>query len=197
MKEFRTARGRSMPLGATALADGVNFALLCRHGTNVRLVLLPHEGQEEWQEIELDPRKNRTGDHWHVLVSGLPPVFRYGWRVDGPKGAGHRFDPRILLLDPNSTALSDGIVWGQNEKAEPVELCDPSGRVLAQMFPRAGTRHSLFFRRAFDWHEDAPPLTPLEDSIIYEVHVRGFTCHPSSGVAHPGTLQAWPRKSLT
>jgi glycogen operon protein len=202
-----------MPLGATALADGVNFALLCRHGTKVWLVLMPSEGQEEWQEIELDPRKNRTGDHWHVLVSGLPPVFRYGWRVDGPQGGGHRFDPRILLLDPNSTALSDGIVWGGGRSAvgsPPLTFGSESSSAMQSAecrmmseengsrhsafsiqhsaLPRAGTRHSLFFRRAFDWREDAPPLTPLEDSIIYEVHVRGFTCHPSSGVAHPGTF---------
>src|ERR1700730_198178 len=194
MKEFRTARGRAMPLGATALADGVNFALLCRHGTGVRLVLLPPEGSETWEEIDLDPRKNRTGDHWHVLVSGLPPVFRYGWRVDGPSGGGHRFGSRILLSPPNSTALSDGTVWGCSPRPEPVELRDPSGRVLAQMFPRAGTRHSLFFRRAFDWREDAPPLTPLEDSIIYELHVRGFTCHPSARVAHPGTFAGLTEK---
>src|SRR5262249_31745089 len=120
----------------------------------------------------------RTGDHWHILVSGLPPAFRYGWRVDGPSGHGHRFDPGIVLLDPSATALSDGALWGV------------ASRAVAGLRPgRVGsTRRSLFIRRPYDWREDAPLLTPLEDSVIYELHVRGFTCHPSSGVSKPGTF---------
>src|SRR5262249_49531405 len=55
--------------------------------------------------------------------------------------------------------------------------------------PRASVRRSLFFRRPYNWHDDIPPLTPFEDTIIYELHVRGFTCHPTAGVAHPGTFQ--------
>src|SRR5207302_2526200 len=106
MPVLKTARGRSLPLGATALADGVNFALLCRHGTAVRLVLLPVDGEEPVAEISLDPLKNRTGDHWHVLVAGLPQIFRYGWRVHGPQGGGHRFNPEHILLDPSSTAIA-------------------------------------------------------------------------------------------
>src|SRR2546428_99284 len=115
---YRTARGRSLPLGATALADGVNFALLCRHGTWVQLVLLPLDSDTPLAEIPLDVRKNRTGDHWHILVAGLPGAFRYGWRVNGPPGGGHRFDPSIILLDPASTALSNGTLWGTEWSAE-------------------------------------------------------------------------------
>jgi glycogen operon protein len=154
------------------VADGINFALLCRHGTAVSLVLSSPDGAELLGEIVLHPHKNRTGDHWHILVAGLPPTFRYGWRVDGPSGDGNRFDPSMVLLDPACTALSDAAVWGRSIETS----------------PRSTVRRSLFFRRAFDWKEDVPPLTPLEDSIIYELHVRGFTCHPSSGVAHPGTF---------
>jgi glycogen operon protein len=172
MLTLRTARGRSLPLGATALADGVNFAVLCRHGTAVTLVVYPLDGDQAFTEIELDPSKNRTGSHWHILVAGLPTAFRYGWRVGGPPHDGHRFDPSAVLLDPAATALSGGAVWGKAREPE----------------PQRTIRRSLFFRRPFNWREDVPRRTPLEDSIIYELHVRGFTCHPSSGAAQPGTF---------
>jgi glycogen operon protein len=177
MQSLRLARGRSLPLGATALADGINFALLSRHGTAVTLVLYDMDKDQPTAEVELDPRRNRTGDHWHVLVRGLPRVFRYGWRVDGPAGPMNHFDPTLVLLDPAATALSEGAVWGH----EP----DENGAV-----GKGTSRRSLFFRRAFDWREDMPPLTPLEDSVIYELHVRGFTIHPFSGVpqARAGTF---------
>jgi glycogen operon protein len=210
MQPFRTARGRSLPLGATAFAGGVNFALLCRHGTSVRLVLCALEDDEVLAELELDPRRNRTGDHWHILVAGLPPTFRYGWRVEGPRGRGHRFNPAIVLLDPAATSLAGSSTWGEvcpgkseervargAERAAKVEIRNSSPARSAVLDSRSpapislassGTARSLFIRRPYDWKEDAPPLIPLEDSVIYELHVRGFTCHPSSGVAHPGTF---------
>jgi isoamylase len=173
MSTLRIARGKCLPLGVSALPDGVNFALLCRNGTAVTLVVYPFDGGEPLAEIALHPRRNRTGDHWHILVGGLPASFTYGWRVDGPRGRGHHFDPSIVLLDPAATALADGTCWG--ESTEPPQLSFSS-------------RRSLYLRRPFQWREDAPPLTPLEDTVIYELHVRGFTCHPSSGVAQPGTF---------
>jgi glycogen operon protein len=189
MLSLRLARGRSLPLGVTALANGVNFALLCRHGTAVTLVLYDMEHDEPRAEVPLHPRRNRTGVHWHILVNGLPPVFRYGWRIDGPPGPVHRFNPALVLLDPAATALSEGAVWGQEpdesvpatwwQVAREGKRLEPPPAVKA----RGTRRRSLFFRRSFDWKEDMPPLTPLEDSVIYELHVRGFTCHPSSGVS--------------
>jgi glycogen operon protein len=152
--------------------DGVNFAMLSEHATAVFLVLYPIDGQEPLAEVTLHPRRNRTGNHWHVQVTGLPPGFCYGWRVDGPRGPGHCFDSSVVLIDPSTTALTDGAPWGAS--------CEPQARVTA--------RRSVFLRRPFHWQEDAPLVTPLEDSIIYELHVRGFTCHGSSGVAHPGTF---------
>lgn len=161
-----------------ALAEGVNFSLLCRHGDSVQLVLFPLDGPGLLGRITLDRRIHRTGDHWHILVKGLPAAFRYGWCVDGPLDHGHRFNRDQVLLDPSATALSDGEVWG-----EPANGGD-------RLEATTGTsRRSLFVRRPFDWQEDTPPLVPMEDSIIYELHVRGFTCHPSSGVAKPGTFR--------
>ena len=117
-------------------------------------------------EIPLDPRNNRTGDHWHIRVDGLPDEFCYGYRVDGPKGVGNRFDPSIVLIDPASRALSCGRFWGA------------AGSV---------PRRSLVNRVMVDDPDDINPCIPREDSIIYELHVRGFTVDPSSGVRHPGT----------
>ena len=175
MATFATGRGRTLPLGVTRTPDGHNFVLLCRHGTSVTLVILPeHDGHTPLAEFSLHPRKNRTGDHWHIRVNGLPPTFCYGWRVDGPRTPGTRFDPTKLLFDPACTMLSDGAGWGAN----------------CELNPQETHRRSLSHRgQRFDWQDDAPPLIPLEDSVIYEVHVRGFTCDPSSKVKHPGTYR--------
>jgi glycogen operon protein len=174
MPEFHTFRGRPLPLGASLTPAGVNFALLCRHGTTVTLVILPEEGgTKPLAEYRLDRHRNRTGDHWHVRVVGLPPTFCYGWRVDGPRGPRHRFDPTRLLLDPAAVRLAGGGVWAGT--------CETD--------PQRTSRRSLFHHRTpYDWKEDAPPLTPLEDTVVYELHVRGFTCHASGGVTHPGTF---------
>lgn len=172
MEPLQIARGRCLPLGATLAPDGVNFALLCRHGTAVSLVLYDLDGKDQLAEVTLHPRRNRTGDHWHVHVRGLNESFSYGWRVDGPRGRRHHYDRSVVLMDPMSTALTGSGRWGQVEDRNAAFT----------------TRRSAFVRRSFNWHEDAPPVTPLEDTIVYELHVRGFTCHPSALVAQPGTF---------
>ncbi len=174
---FRTSRGRSTPLGVTPYADGINFVLMCRHGTSVRLVIHPAEGEDVLAEIALDPRKHRTGDLWHIQVYDLPKIFRYGWRVDGPMGNGHRFDPELILLDPSCTAVADGTRWGSN-----------GHHFNGQHTSRGTHRRSLYFRRPYEWREDVPLVTPMEDTIVYELHVRGFTIHPNAIVSKPGTF---------
>ena len=101
-------RGSPLPAGTISTPAGINFVLLCRHGTAVWLVLAEPCDGEIHAEIPLDPLKNRTGDHWHVRVDGLPPEFCYGYRVDGPKDNGHRYDTRFILHDPYARALSCG-----------------------------------------------------------------------------------------
>jgi glycogen operon protein len=180
MPLFRTSRGRPLPLGPSLTADGANFALLCRHGRTVTLVILPAEGGiTPLAEFPLDARKNRTGDHWHIRVHDLPEAFCYGWRVDGPHGPRTRFDPSRLLLDPSAVMLSHGAEWAGT----------------CELDPQRTTRRSLYRRGTrYNWDDDAPPLIEHEDSIIYEVHVRGFTCHPSSMVAEPGTFRGLVEK---
>jgi glycogen operon protein len=175
MTTIRTLRGRPHPLGVSTATEGLNFALLCRHGTSVWLSIYPLDNGSDKAitEIHLHPRFNRTGDHWHVLVSGLPSGFRYGWRVDGPSGDGHRYDPTRVLLDPAATMLSDSGAWRGTCETDP---------------ERTGRRNVFYRGPRYDWGDDAPPLVPLEDTIVYEMHVRGFTCHPSSGVSKPGSF---------
>jgi glycogen operon protein len=99
--------------------------------------------------------------------------------VDGPRGHKHRFDPTRLLLDPAGPMLSNGAVWAGT--------CETD--------PQRTSRRNLFVRAPrYEWNDDAPPLTPMEDSVVYELHVRGFTCHPSSGVAAPGTFRGLVEK---
>jgi len=163
--------GSPLPLGATVTPAGVNFALFSRHARAVSLVLeLPGNGR--LQECVLSPIKNKTGDVWHVLLPDLPLSTRYGYRVAGPwepAGEGHRFREDLILLDPYARALTPSR-WGERR--------DELGRRPC----------CLIDSSSFDWEGDRPLGIPLRDSIIYELHVRGFTRHESSGVRHPGTF---------
>src|ERR1700721_2801433 len=144
------SHGSPIPEGATPTPSGINFVLICRHGTDVWLVLSEPCDAEIHAEILLDPFSNRTGDHWHVRVDGLPEEFCYGYRVDGPKEHGHRYDPRNILTDPASLALSCGRPWGEGGKLP---------------------RRSLMTESMIDRQRVLNPRTPLEDTIIYELHV--------------------------
>ena len=174
LMELIRRRGWPLPLGVSYGPSGLNFSLLCRHGTTVRLVVYDiADDAKPIAEVALDPRRNRTGDHWHAQIEGLPDQFCYGWRIDGPVGPVHRFDPNNVLLDPAATMLSSAAVWGQQ----------------CEVDHKSTGRRAVFSRQQrYDWGDDSPPLIAMEDSVVYELHVRGFTCHPSSGVSKPGTF---------
>lgn len=173
MLDLKLSRGSCLPLGTTAINQGVNFALLCRNGTEVHLALYPINSKDPIAEIVLHPRKNRTGDHWHIYIEGLPESFCYGWRVNGPHSPLHRFNPEHVLLDPECRALSGGAQWGLQS--------DPS--------PHFTNRLSVYNGASIPKFEDTHLCNPMEDTVIYELHVRGFTCHPTSVSAHPGTFE--------
>jgi glycogen operon protein len=182
--KLTVSRGSCMPLGAHVAHGGVNFALFARHAERVHLVLFKEGEEERFHEIPLEPETHRTGDVWHVFVQGLPAGTLYGYRVYGPSNprAGHHFDGNTIVIDPYARAISGGEIWG-------VPNGPPDG---TSGYPRARgrvVRRGKIVSDNFDWDGDVPPRTPLAQSIIYEVHVRGFTRHPSADVAHPGTYR--------
>ncbi len=182
---FHVDRGSPLPLGPTRTARGVNFAIFSSRATAMRLELFEEDEDEVKAVIDLDPRLNRTGQVWHVRVIHPKPEMlrslRYVWKADGPREpeAGLYFDSGRPLLDPYARAFSGVATWGR------ADLPHPEGGDGPAINPR---RCRIASTRSFEWDGDAPLLTPLEDTVIYELHVRGFTIHPSSRVAKPGTF---------
>jgi glycogen operon protein len=166
-------RGYPLPGGVTRFEEGTNFAIFSRHATRVTLVIDHWPKDDELPkrlEFELDPTENRTGDMWHILLTTHQQNFSYGYRIDGPTnpaGNGLIYDYTKILIDPYSKALLPR-KWG--EAAEYGEK--PCCRIVHQ---------------DFDWKKDRPLKTPLSETIIYELHIRGFTNDTSSGVTAPGT----------
>ena len=173
----RTEPGVPLPLGVYERGDGYNFAVFSRHATGVRLQLfLDARDAMPLETIDL----HRSGDIWHVWVSGIRPGQPYAFRADGPyePRQGHRFNPHKLLLDPNATALAGTEIWdfaaarGGNPAPPPRDL-SPSAQGNAARTPKC-----LVVTDHFDWQGDDPPRRPWTDSIIYESHVRGLTDSP-------------------
>ena len=139
------------------------------------VLFIPSDG-EPVLELPLDARYHKTGDVWHVFVEGLDPGVEYGFRADRSPNAEPsvlRFDATKVLVDPFSKSVVGMEKWG--------EVAGPRGR-LERL-------RSRVVDEEFDWGYEHPLAIPLADSVIYEMHVRGFTRHPSSGVAHPGTFR--------
>ncbi len=183
---FSVQRGAPLPLGTLIKRNGINFALFSKHATSVNLVLYTPGEFESLIELPLDPRFNKTGDIWHIFIAGLDANIRYGYRVNrSPNGAPHihRFDDSLVLLDPYAKAFSGAPEWGQ--------LYHRQGE---QGFPKQNSRRSLIVEDDFEWEFDQPLNIPLADSIIYEMHVRGFTRHFTSGAKYSGTFKGLTEK---
>jgi isoamylase len=185
--------GRDYPLGATLTADGVNFALYSRSAQAVYLLLFDHPGGDPTDIIRIENRRRHI---WSVFVQGLKAGQLYGYKVAGEfhPARGLRFNPHKLLLDPYAKAIS-----GKAENVDNLLLAyDPlSPEMDLSMDTRDNSRampKCVVVDDSFDWQGDTPLDTPLERLFIYEVHLKGFTAHPSSGVAHPGTYLGFVEK---
>jgi isoamylase len=186
MAQFDLRSGVPLPLGASLMKDGVNFSVFSRHADSITLVLFEKGNDEPVAEIPLKPEINRTGDVWHVHVSGADSSLRYGYRADGPfdpQCKGHCFDGKTLLIDPYARAVEGGEIWGGHSN-------DRSQSELDASF----IRRCLICQDDFDWEGDRPLNLPLSDSLIYELHVRGYTVDKSSGVKNPGTYKGLGEK---
>jgi glycogen operon protein len=170
---FALRPGFPLPFGATPVARGVNFSVYSRHAGACTLVLFAGDDDTPMAEIPF-PAEARVGDVFAMIVFDLDvDKIAYGYRMDGPSAPaeGHRFDRRRILLDPMARAVSGRDVWG----AEGVRT--PSPVLRARLVPED-----------FEWEGDRPLALRIEDLVIYEMHVRGFTRSPSSGVRFPGSF---------
>lgn len=170
--------GHPHPLGATPTAEGVNFSLFSGNATSVELLLFKaHDDPQPSQAIVLDPYVNKTFHFWHVHVKGLKSGAHYAYRVDGPNdpSAGRRFNRNKVLIDPYARGNTNSL-WKR------ADACGPEDNVATSM------RSVVIDPSAYDWEGDRPLDRPIQDSIIYETHLAGFTKSPTAGVTHPGAF---------
>ena len=165
--------GKPLPFGASAVPGGINFSLYSHNATACTLVLFQPNQKEPFAEIPFPP-EFRIGDVYCMTVFGIDSeTTEYGYRLEGPfiPAAGHRFKPQRVVVDPYAKSLRGRDVWG----ASPDEKLN---------YPY----HGIVILEDFDWENDAQLKIPAEDLVIYEMHLRGFTRHPSAKVQHPGTF---------
>jgi glycogen operon protein len=168
-----STNGSSSPLGATPAPSGVNFSVFSKHATGVQLLLFDRvDDAKAARVVRLDPSANHTYHYWHVFVPNVLPGQLYGYQVDGPcdPSTGMRFDPAKVLLDP----YGRGVVVP--EAYSRAAACGPGDNTATAM------KSVVVDVSAYDWEGDVPLRRPSSRTIIYEMHVRGFTRHPSSGV---------------
>ena len=169
--------GRPYPLGATWDGEGVNFSLFSEHAEKVQLCLFDPKGRREVEQIEL---REQTDQVWHSYLPDGRPGLLYGYRVYGPydPDKGLRFNPKKLLLDPYARSIVGNLRWSECHFGYRLgsrrEDLIPDERDNAFGMPRCQVVDP-----AFTWGDDRRPNTPWNDTIIYELHVKGFTMkHP-------------------
>ncbi len=166
---YRVRPGMFDVNGATALADGVNFTIHTHCGTSCELLLF-HRNEEEPYAVLPFPEAYKIGDVYSMIVFGLNiEEFEYAYRIDGPyePEKGLLFDKSKVLLDPYARAVTGQKVWGESA---------------------INAYHARVVHDTFDWEDMEQSKKEMSDLVIYELHVRGFTQHPSSGVKHKGTF---------
>ena len=178
-KEFKLRAGKPLPFGSSIVPGGVNFSVFSRYATSCVLVLFKKHEDKPFAEIPfLDVFK--IGNVFSMVVFDLDyEDLEYGYRMDGPNdfSEGQWFDNSKILMDPYAKVIGGRDVWGE----------EPD-------WDKAYQHRSRIVFDDFDWEDDKPLETPMEDLVIYEMHVRSFTKHKSSGVKYAGTFAAIKEK---
>ena len=200
----RLEAGSPQPLGANWTGRGTNFAVLSANASRVELCLFDATGRDEVARIDLP---SRTGNLWHGFLPARfgGPGLQYGYRVHGPyePARGHRFNPAKLLVDPCAQSVRGPFQWHPSLQGSVRGRDDlPSTDDSAPYVPRAEVVDG-----SFDWAKVRSPNVPWRDTIIYEVHVKGFTqCHPAVpphlrgkylGLAQPAVIEHFKRLGVT
>lgn len=169
MQKLESSPGTPTPLGVSLQGTGLNFAIFSKHATKVTLFLFESGNLQPFFQVQLDADTHRTGWIWHIQLFGLQThEIEYAYQVEGsnqdPKNC---FKPDILVSDPYAKGLNTPSKWGSH--------------------PLESVKGKVIIDPPFDWEDSAPPRIPSEELIIYEMHLKAFTEHPSSGVEHKGT----------
>ena len=184
------------PLGAVITTQGVNFSVFSKDAKSVSLCLFENDtAQKPYTVISFDPIRNKTGDIWHIELCGLGAGCLYLYKVDGPyePTKGLRFNSNKYLFDPYAKAFTTGSVFRSYNRQHKQGFSANEGGELKDLsdFPKC-----VVVDDSFDWEGDRPLNYPLEKTIIYETHLKGFTASPSSGVAPEiaGTYKGFSQK---
>lgn len=197
--------GRPWPMGANLTDEGVNFAVFSAHATAMELCLYSDDGRRELARFGF---AERSGDIWHLHLTGITAGQLYGLRAHGPYAPdeGHRFNPHKLLIDPYAKGLAGRLRW--SDAVMGYKIGSPRGdgsfdpRDSAFAVPK-----SVVVDPGFHWGNDHPPLVPMCDTVIYETHVKALTMrHPEippqlrgsySALAHPVMIDHFKRLGVT
>ena len=193
--------GRAWPLGAHWDGAGVNFALFSEHAASIDLCLFDADGKRETARVRL---LHWTDQVWHAYLPGIAPGQLYGYRVDGSYDPekGQLFNPHKLLLDPYARAIVGELAAAEMRFDDALHFTQRDTRDNAADVPKSCVVHD-----SFDWGDDRPPATPWAETVLYEVHVKGFTqTHPDvpaalrgsyAGLASPAALAHFARLGVT
>jgi isoamylase len=204
--EIKVRPGRPFPLGATWDGQGTNFSLYSEYATGVELCL--YDARDQAQEYGRVSLTEKTANVWHCYLPGIRPGQLYGFRVHGPyePQKGLRFNPAKLLLDPYAKAVAGSVDW--NAPVFGYKLGDPDGDLsLDSSDDSWGMPKGVVVDPYFDWDGDRGPRTPLHRTVIYELHVKGFTIqHPEvpehqrgtyAGLAAPAVIEYLKKLGVT
>ncbi len=170
--------GQPHPSGARPDSQGVNFSIFSQDATGVQLLIFDrHDDQQPSFEVELDPVKNRTFCYWHVYLKGLKPGACYAYRINGPDNIhqGYRYNRNKVLIDLYARGNTNTL-WDRGA------ACGTDDNLAKSM------RSVVIDGQGYDWEGDKSPGIAMKDLIIYETHVKGFTCSEKANVKNPGTF---------